>query len=75
MSDRPGWRAVGPLAVVLRMAVGLAVFVFAGYGLDVVLNTVPWLTLGGTVLGVLAVLADLVYRSRRGNGRDGGAGA
>ncbi|SHK86016.1 Putative F0F1-ATPase subunit Ca2+/Mg2+ transporter [Rhodothermus profundi] len=53
-------RALGPyLGLGLQLALGMAFFVLGGYVLDRWLRTLPWLTLVGAVLGLVAVVAKL----------------
>lgn len=47
----------------MRMALGIALFVFGGYALDRVLGTSPWLLLAGTVVGAVAAVVDMVVRA------------
>lgn len=62
---RGGWQG----GLLLRMGAGMAIFVFAGWGLDRLLGTSPWLLLAGTVTGALAILYDLARRAGRKSGR------
>lgn len=43
----------------LQLALGMAFFSVGGYLLDRWFDTLPWLTLGGVVLGLVAVVAKL----------------
>lgn len=49
------------LGMGMQMALSMTVFVFAGYGLDLWLDTLPWFLIGGALLGVFAVFA-LIFR-------------
>jgi len=53
-------RALGPyMGLGLQLALGMAFFAVGGYLLDRWLGTLPWLTLVGVVLGLVAVVAKL----------------
>ncbi len=53
-------RALGPyMGLGLQLALGMAFFSVGGYLLDRWLGTLPWLTLIGVVLGLVAVMAKL----------------
>lgn len=53
-------RALGPyMGLGLQLALGMAFFAGGGYLLDQWLGTLPWLTLLGVVLGLVAVGAKL----------------
>ena len=56
-------RSFRALSAVMRMALGIALFVFGGYALDRVLGTSPWLLLAGTVVGAVAAVVDMVVRA------------
>ncbi|AEN72238.1 AtpZ/AtpI family protein [Rhodothermus marinus] len=53
-------RALGPyMGLGLQLALGMAFFAVGGYLLDRWLGTLPWLTLVGVVLGLVAIVAKL----------------
>lgn len=66
-SDSPAdWRAsvreVGPyLGLGLQLALSMAFFAVGGYLLDRWLDTLPWLTIAGSVVGMAAVFV-LIFR-------------
>ncbi len=68
-TNAPGdWRAsvreVGPyLGLGLQLALSMAFFVGAGYALDYVLETLPWLTIAGSVVGMAAVFVQIFRTS------------
>jgi F0F1-type ATP synthase assembly protein I len=47
------------------MGLGMALFVFGGYGLDYLLGTSPWFLVAGVVLGGAALMYDLVRTALR----------
>lgn len=57
---RRGTGAASQMGILLRMCAAMAIFVFAGYGLDRVLGTLPWVLLAGTLIGVVAMLLYLM---------------
>ena len=48
------------IGLVLRMGVGMTIFVFGGLALDRVLRTTPLFLLTGTILGAFLVFMDIV---------------
>ena len=53
-------RALAPyMGLGLQLALGMAFFAVGGYLLDRRLGTIPWLTLAGVVLGLVAIGAKL----------------
>lgn len=57
----------------MQMALSMAFFTGIGYFLDTQLNSLPWITVVGGVLGMVAVFVQL-YRLAKGQGA-GGQGA
>jgi len=49
--------------IFLRMGVGMAIFIFGGYGIDRIFDTFPIFILLGTILGSAMVFLDLMFRS------------
>jgi len=71
--EPPGRRTgtVSQMGLLLRTGVAMTIFVFAGYGLDRVLGTLPWFLMTGVLVGVVAMLfymtrtAGAKWRRRR----------
>ncbi len=69
----PGRRTgtVSQMGLLLRTGIAMAIFVFAGHGLDRVPGTLPWFLMAGVLVGVVAMLfymtrtAGAKWRRRR----------
>lgn len=48
----------------MQIALGLVFFMAVGYGLDWLLGTLPWLTLAGALVGMVAVFIYLFRASQ-----------
>lgn len=76
---RESMREAGPyLGLGAQFALTMAFFTLGGYGLDYWLGTSPWLTIGGAVLGMFALFAQLfriagVVNTKKGNAKKGSA--
>lgn len=58
---RSSFREAGPyLGLGMQLAGGMALFTLGGYLLDRWLGTLPWLTVGGGILGTISVFTLLV---------------
>jgi ATP synthase protein I len=58
---RASLREAGPyLGLGMQLALTMAFFTLGGYLLDRWLDTVPWLTIGGALVGMAAVFIQLV---------------
>ncbi len=67
-------REAGPyLGLGLQLAVSVALCTGGGYYADQQLGTMPWLTLGGAMLGMVTVVAQIVKVSRQMSGRSDAA--
>lgn len=56
-----GMSAAGPyLGLGLQLGFSIALFTGAGYGLDRLLGTLPWLTVAGGLLGMVAMFAQVI---------------
>lgn len=53
---RPGQNLIG---LGWQIAATLVIYTLGGYGLDVWLDTAPWLLLTGSVLGMIAVFVQI----------------
>jgi F0F1-type ATP synthase assembly protein I len=51
--------------LLLRMGVGIGLFIFAGYGLDLLFGTSPWFMVGCVLAGSLVMLLDMWRRANR----------
>ena len=59
------FREAGPyMGLGIQLAVSMVLFTLGGYLLDKWLQTTPWLTIAGAVLGMVAVFAYLVRLSQ-----------
>jgi ATP synthase protein I len=70
-----GWqrsvREAGPyLGLGMQLALTMAFFTIGGYLLDGWLETTPWLTIAGALLGMVAVFVHLIRISRTLNRKD-----
>jgi F0F1-type ATP synthase assembly protein I len=51
--------AVKQMGLLLRVGVAIAAFTFAGYGLDRVLGTSPWMVIAGVLIGSSSIILYL----------------
>ncbi len=52
------------LSLGVEIAVGIALPILLGYGLDIWLETYPWLTLAGCVIGMVNVLVLIIRMNK-----------
>jgi len=68
---RTSFREAGPyLGLGMQMAAAMAFFTGIGYLLDTQLDTIPWLTVAGGLIGMVAVFVQL-WRVAQRAGRGG----
>lgn len=61
---RQSLREAGPyMGLGLQLAVSMAFFVGAGYAADQWLGSMPWMTIAGSVLGMVAVFVQIFRTS------------
>lgn len=57
----------------LQLALSMVFFTLGGYGLDVWLGTKPWLTVGGSLVGIAAVILFIARLGGAWSDSDGGS--